>query len=174
MNNGDILLYCDTGNELDIRKKSNIQKHLLEISTELVMGCFPGEKANTRQKYLNEIYWNKKDLLIRLNMENNEEALHTNQYQANPLLLYKCPRTTEMINEWCHVATSDYHLIDDSPSVEPNFEGFQQHRHDQSIFSLLCKKYKLFSEITLENSIDVLRNKTGNSMLSTLDMPMSL
>lgn len=174
MNNGDILLYCDSGNELDTRKKSILEKHLLQVSTELVMGCYPGEKANMRQKYLNEIYWNKKDLLIRLNMENNEEALHTNQYQANPLLLYKCPRTTEMINEWCHVATSDYHLIDDSPSVEPNFEGFQQHRHDQSIFSLLCKKYKLFSEITLENSIDVLRNKTGNSMLSTLDSPMSL
>jgi len=30
-------------------------------------------------------------------------------------------------------------LVDDSPSVLPNADGFIENRHDQSVFSLLCK-----------------------------------
>ena len=34
----------------------------------------------------------------------------------------------------------NFHLIDDTPSKAPNFNGFLENRHDQSIFSILCKK----------------------------------
>ena len=34
-------------------------------------------------------------------------------------------------------------LITDCPSKSKNYDGFKDHRHDQSIFSLLCKKYKI-------------------------------
>lgn len=30
-------------------------------------------------------------------------------------------------------------LVDNSPSVSPNLEGFVENRYDQSIFSILCK-----------------------------------
>lgn len=33
------------------------------------------------------------------------------------------------------------HLVDDSPSLLPNAHGFKEHRHDQSIFSLLMHIY---------------------------------
>ena len=38
-----------------------------------------------------------------------------------------------------------FNLIDDSDSVIDNFKGFIQNRHDQSVFSLLCKKYSIKS-----------------------------
>ena len=31
----------------------------------------------------------------------------------------------------------DFSLLDDTPSKSPNLKGFQEHRHDQAIFSLL-------------------------------------
>ena len=39
----------------------------------------------------------------------------------------------------------DFRYISDSPSSEPNHKSFVAHRHDQSIFSLISKKYKLIS-----------------------------
>ena len=40
---------------------------------------------------------------------------------------------------------SDYSMIDDSPSIENNITNFKVHRHDQSIFSILRKKYGTIS-----------------------------
>ena len=37
--------------------------------------------------------------------------------------------------------SNNYHLIDDSPSIEANFSCFKENRHDQSIFSILSKLY---------------------------------
>ena len=35
-------------------------------------------------------------------------------------------------------------LIDDSPSIEKNSKEFIEHRHDQSVFSILCKINGIF------------------------------
>lgn len=37
------------------------------------------------------------------------------------------------------VFLTDFSLIDDSPSKSENMNGFIEHRHDQSVFSLLFK-----------------------------------
>merc|ERR1712066_867460 len=34
---------------------------------------------------------------------------------------------------------ADFHLISDEPSVFPNYPGWQDNRHDQSLFSMLVK-----------------------------------
>ena len=33
----------------------------------------------------------------------------------------------------------DFNLIDDTPSKSKNLKGFIEHRHDQAVFSILCK-----------------------------------
>ena len=40
---------------------------------------------------------------------------------------------------------NDHFYITDVSSQEPNHEEFKEHRHDQSIFSLMSKKYKFCS-----------------------------
>jgi hypothetical protein len=47
-----------------------------------------------------------------------------------------------------------YNLINDSPSVEKNHSSFFEHRHDQSIFSCLRKKYGTYS-ILNESDLDL-------------------
>jgi len=49
-----------------------------------------------------------------------------------------CKDTRDLVNEWYNLSC-DYHLIDDSSSVAQNFDCFKEHRHDQSILSLLTK-----------------------------------
>lgn len=44
-----------------------------------------------------------------------------------------------MIRDWLHIFYNHLNLVDNSPSVSPNLEGFVENRYDQSIFSILCK-----------------------------------
>ena len=39
---------------------------------------------------------------------------------------------------------NDHFYINDNPSHEQNHEEFKDHRHDQSVFSLMSKKYKFY------------------------------
>lgn len=165
MDDGDVLVYCDCGNELDVRKKDKILTLFDIVQTDLLLGSYPAEHLEERIPYLNEINWCKRDLLHFLHVEDDDEILQTNQRQANTLVILKCSRTKYLIRDWCTITNNHYRLIDDSPSKIPNYDCFIEHRHDQSVFSILSKKYNLFSKKTVEKEIDILRNKSGKSKL---------
>jgi glutaredoxin-related protein len=65
--------------------------------------------------------------------------------QAGILLIYKCEKTIKLINEWNNICSNNYNFIDDSNSIHKNFKEFIEHRHDQSVFNLLIKKYNLIN-----------------------------
>ena len=81
------------------------------------------------------------DLIIKLNMLENK-YINTDQYQGTTILFFICKQIRDLVNEWYNIACN-YNLIDDSESINKNFDCFKEHRHDQSIFSLLIKKYNL-------------------------------
>ena len=39
---------------------------------------------------------------------------------------------------------NNYHYINDNPSIKQNDKIFKAHRHDQSVLSLISKKYNLY------------------------------
>ena len=111
-----------------------------------------------------EKQWTKMDLLIELDM-NKDEYLNSGQRQGGVILFLVCKETRQLVNKWYEIG-SDYHYIDDSPSLSKNLDCFKEHRNDQSIFSLLTKKYNLFSKsTTLNNAVHILRNKSGISKI---------
>ena len=108
------------------------------IKDELIIGSsYPSEEKK----------WTKMDLIEYLGM-NNEECLNSYQYQGGVNLFYKCDLTMRFVKEWFNICCK-YSLLDDSPSIIPNDPSFCEHRHDQSIFSILFKKYNLKSNYTL-------------------------
>lgn len=70
------------------------------------------------------------------------------------MMFQKSAKSMEFVTEWetiCHLEGGRY--ITDEPSRNgPEAPGFREHRHDQSIFSLLCKT--LGSEVNLDNLSD--------------------
>ena len=56
---------------------------------------------------------------------------------------FKNKFTLKLLDEWAEVYKKDFSLVDDSKSKIKNFKGFLENRHDQSIFSLICKKNKV-------------------------------
>jgi len=133
MNENDILFYLDSGCEMKSGSNDTLK--------EYVKRCDECNILYTPTWQI-EKHYNKMDLFREFNMD-TDEIKNSIQHQATIAIAKKTSLTTEFLTDWYSIAC-DYHLIDDSPSVYPNDPSFREHRHDQSIFSLLIKsdKYK--------------------------------
>lgn len=132
MNENDILVYADAGCELNPHGKDRLNDYF-EIVTKHSTGMLAFQMNHLEKKYT------KSDLFHAFNMNTNK-CLNSGQIMATTFILKKCNHTLNLINEW-YKYSSIYHLIDDSKSIIENDKEFIDHRHDQSIFSLMCKKY---------------------------------
>lgn len=160
MKDGDILLYLDCGCEIDIKKTKSLGTCFEQVKKDKIVGTMCGSEKNGHL----EKDWTKMDLILNLNM-NESKYVDTVQRQGGTNMFYVCDETRKMVNEWYDIS-SIYHLLDDSKSINSNYTTFREHRHDQSIFSLLTKKYELFSKSSLYNyGIVVERNISGQSRI---------
>ena len=106
-----------------------------------------------------EIEYSKADLLKYFNVYNNKNVKESPQFWAGCFFIKKNKESINFINEWINVFETKYDLIDDTPSKTKNFTEFLENRHDQSVYSLLCKKYKLESFSAYECDWVYLNNK---------------
>ena len=88
-----------------------------------------------------EKHWTKRDCFVALKCD-SPMYTETKQRMGSFHLWKKCDTSLRFVDEWLSFAVQG-HLITDSPSKSPNYPSFIEHRHDQSIFSLLSKKYNL-------------------------------
>ena len=154
MKDGDILMYLDCGCEIGGEIKNNIPTFFEYVKNEKIIcsknGCIIKD-------------WTKMDLLVYLNLE-KDDIINKHMYQGGTILLYVCEETRKFIKKWYKICCN-YNLIDDSKSISPNLPSFKEHRHDQSVFSLLLRKFKLNSNKNLKSCIHISRNRSGKSKL---------
>lgn len=155
MNNDEILLYLDGGCEI----KSNESNESNELN-KLIERCKQNDILYTLTGKEEKKY-TKMDLFIELNM-NKDEIKDIAQCQAGVIFLKKNEKIMKMVNEWYQLSCN-YHLIDDSDSLSENDKEFIEHRHDQSIFSLLIKKYNYnkYDNIMNDDLIQISRKRNG-------------
>ena len=150
MNNGEVLLYLDGGCEVF---KGDMNS--------LIEKCIKNDIVYTLTGTLEKEY-TKTDLLIEMGL-NNDKIKDGPQYQASAIFLKKNEKIMKFVKEW-YLLCCNYHLIDDSDSIKENDSIFIEHRHDQSVFSLLVKKYNYDKEGNiLKNSspINISRKRNG-------------
>lgn len=151
---GELLFYTDAGSGFNTKAPTDFMtKRFDEVrKTKKLMGIFTCPEKN----------FNKIDLVKYFGYENSPFFLKSRQHAAGAILMMKTPEVLKFMNEWFELGYKDnYHFIDDSPSKEKETEHFKKHRHDQSIYSLLTKKY----DIMLSTS---LRGFQKNSFFRTL------
>ncbi len=154
LKNGNILLYCDSGSEIVKSEKQYLLEYIEAVKKYKILAHI--------LYVTNEYAFSKMDLILKLGMTNYGEVYFC-QIEAGVILLEVNDLTRNFINKWYELCC-DYHNIDDSPSINPNVKFFYEHRHDQSIFSLLIKKYKLINDILKEDKcIKYIRNNSGKS-----------
>lgn len=133
MEDNDIIFYADAGCTLYDTGINTFNRYI-DIINQSKYGIltFTVNRATDKQ-------YTKLDLLNFMDM-NNDIYINSLQICATTLIYRKCDHTQLIINEWYKIS-SNHDLIADQPNNTKNYKEFLQHRRDQSIFSLLCKKY---------------------------------
>lgn len=130
MNDGELMFYCDSGS------------HFIGSVKEIVENI-QNQDIVPFELQQNESYWTKRDTFVLMNCENDHFS-KTKQRLASFILLKKSDFTMKFVEEWLNFSKDPRIVTDISNQCAfPNFAEFIDHRHDQSIFSILTKKYSL-------------------------------
>lgn len=133
---GDILVYIDCGCELNIKGLDRFKEYLNTVKKNNSL-LFHLEEKHT------EWQWNKMDLISHLGMQDHKSLFLPQT--VGGIQLHKCCKENIKFLEEYYNTCCKYNLIDDSPSKIPNTSQFIEHRHDQSVASLLAKKYNYYA-----------------------------
>jgi hypothetical protein len=147
LQDGDILQYTDSGCHLNPNGMKRLNDYF-EMAQKNNLGILAFQlkdpdyllpKPTVGALDLAEFKWVKGDLLDYFGVRNRLDITQTQTIGAGIIFIRKCAQSVALVDQWCAVIESSFSLIDDTPSVSANLEGFIEHRHDQAIFSLLCK-----------------------------------
>ncbi|MGA6119747.1 hypothetical protein [Sphingobacterium anhuiense] len=145
MNYGDVLQYSDSGCHLNSGGISRLKEYF-EIAKKSASGLLAFRTKELKEISENEVYYGntvrrytKGDVLKYFDVLDNEEILNSVQYEAGIIFIRKDEDNINFIKTWINTFSVDFNLINDAPSTIPNKLEFIDHRHDQSIYSLLCK-----------------------------------
>jgi hypothetical protein len=146
---GDIIQYTDAGCHLNLNGVKRLKQYfaLAQNSKNGILAFQAGNPFsipnvdNRIFPLLPDKHWIKGDLLDYFHVRNDAELLDSPTIGAGVIFIRKCPESIAIIREWLDIIEYDFSLVDDSPSLSSNLPGFIEHRHDQAIFSILCKKY---------------------------------
>ena len=131
---GDVLLYADTGCKLNSSAKVKLNEYIDRVRISK-----SGILASQLLPFHNEKIYTKADLLEFFEVTNKTEILDTPQIAATFMFIRKCDNSIRILKQWLSVFYENFKLIDDTPSIVSNDLNFVEHRHDQSVFSILYK-----------------------------------
>lgn len=136
----DILLYVDSGCQFNMQGIKRFNEYLEKAYTENNC-CFLLDHK--------DVTWCKANT-IKAIFGDQEFTVFPNQNQimATVMFLKNTTLNQDFTHEWFSWCIKDnYTYLDDSNSQHVNHASFQDHRHDQAVFSLLYKKLGLGNAI---------------------------
>jgi hypothetical protein len=135
MNNGDILVYADAGcsiiNTLESYKKFKIYLNLVKTHPSGSLGF---------QMDIPEELYTKSKIFEELDAE-SDEFRKSGQLVGGIFFLCKCQKSIELVESF-YITSHQIDLIDNTFDKNKEIEEFKAPRNDQSIFSIIRKKFK--------------------------------
>lgn len=135
LNEGDIIIYADAGCVFNSKADERLLYYIDRVKNSksglLVFA----------QNYI-ERDWTKADCFNYWGVLNDKTITDTPQNWAGSFLICKNNISNKIIYEWAYVSINHYDLITDKGSLIKNSDSFIEHRHDQSVLSVLAKIYK--------------------------------
>ncbi len=184
---GDIVNYIDIGCHI-IKTNSLRFNQYLDFIKQDDNWILPFQYHSDLENNINNILfpnrderkYTKGDLLEYFDFYNNSNITNSPQFWAGCFFIKKTDVSIEFLDQWLSIFEKNFHLIDDSPSIKKNLVGFEENRHDQSVYSLLCKKYKVKSFSAYECEWAYLNNERswqhnkGSPILAKRDLEYSI
>ncbi len=155
LNEGDVLVYCDSG--LKIEKSITLLIELCKQNTHnkgvTLFHNYQGadyigtgfEKTETvlYHEARKNKYWGKRDVFVLMDAD-NEAYWNSVQVEGCLMLLQKTDFSIQFIEEWLQYCCNEA-IVTDLPNTQglPNHDNFIMHIHDQVVLSLLAFRHKL-------------------------------
>jgi len=150
----DILCYNDS-KYIWLTSVKNMENELLSNKNIGVYKNKPNSGTHIEKQ------WTKGDAFVLMNIQFNEFGnivRNSEQVWSGYILLRKGLNPIRFIGEWL-TYNQDYRIASDSPTkIAPNDPIFTENRHDQTILSLLCKKWGISMNIIDKNFMIDVRN----------------
>jgi len=129
----DVVVWLDAGFTINVYGQDRMSDYL-DIVRASSYRMLSFQNVHTEKR------WTKMDLAKRLGVELNPCIMATSQLSSGFMLMQKTKSNLEVLDDWIKLATEEfYRFSDDSVSCLENDKSFIEHRHDQSISSLLRK-----------------------------------
>ncbi|MBB5648203.1 hypothetical protein [Pedobacter cryoconitis] len=131
----DILIYADAGCIINKRGARRFHEYLtLLIATDT--GILAFELPHKENEYTKQEVFDY--------LKTPAEIINSNQLMATVIMLRKCQHTTQLIDKWYDTLYEAPYLFTDQKNPAIQQKTFIEHRHDQSIFSVLRKTHGAF------------------------------
>jgi hypothetical protein len=137
LDEGDIVAYVDSGNMII----NSLDYIFNEVDRNGIV-LFDNRDGNyQRTTHINK-EWTKRDAFILMGCD-DESYYNSVQVDASYQFYKKCKMTECFISEYSLFCENE-NIISDRPNItKENLPCFIDHRHDQSIISLMAKKYNI-------------------------------
>ena len=163
---GDVVNYVDVGCHILGKNKKRFYEYLdIIINPKIWLLPFQYKK---NIKILNKFYnyprreeykFTKSDLFNYYGCFKNKKIINTPQFWAGTFFIKKTKKSLNFMEEWNDIFIKRPDLISDQVSKIKNHKDFIENRHDQSVFSILCKKKQIKSLSAYECDWALNKNK---------------
>jgi len=148
MADGDLLVYADAGCHLNKSGLARLEDYQQAAKADRI-GIVGFQYGVPHEDWpddhthacFRERAWTKGDLLDFFDVRTNRDITESGQVVTTSFIIRKSPASEKFISARREVFYRHFYLVDDSASKSPDAAGFVENRHDQSVFSLLCKTH---------------------------------
>lgn len=134
-NENDLIVYSDAGSSFNYHAKNR----LLQYFDMLNSSDFGNFRIESEKNHL-EKFWTTKEIFNYFNVSDNKSILESTQLLGGHLIFKNCEHTKDLLNIFFKLIKKNKELITDYYNQFQDDE-FIENRHDQSIWSVLSKKY---------------------------------
>lgn len=145
MADDEIFLYADAGCHLNPKGLPRLREYFKMVNESDIVAfqgrSFMGtEKFDPLHHYNSIGTWTKGDVIDYFGVRNCPEIVNSGQYSGGVFLVKKTAKSQSFYERYRAIVEEHFEFLDDSPSQSPNLPEFREHRHDQAVFTLLCKE----------------------------------
>ncbi len=147
MNNNDILFYLDCGSSIINNNVERLDNYINTLKDyDVIVFDNPDHKM---KKFV------KMNVINEFNIE--EDILEQYIIEGGCIILKNTKKTKEFVDEWIkYMIKENYQLVNDDLLNLPQYEEFMEHRHDQSILTILARRKDY---VYIDNGLEELYNK---------------
>tara|TARA_B100001964_G_C14228566_1_gene598901 strand:- start:88 stop:963 length:876 start_codon:yes stop_codon:yes gene_type:complete len=150
LDEGDIYHWCDVGCHFNFNGKLRLKEYI-DILEKEPTGFLGFQYKNLDSKYIKKKFtfpnyfenqYTKSDLIKYFELEHDDPIVKSPQVWGGSFFVRKCKKSLQMMEEHYEITKNRFDLIDDDEKkfLEKSVPEFIQHRHSQSVLSIIVKK----------------------------------